>query len=56
MDKKKKQICIWMTEEELAKLKRIREHLNRNSNSDTLRVLVTEADKKILANNSAMAV
>ena len=56
MDKKKKQISIWMTDEELAKLKRVREYLNRSSNSDTLRMLVLEADKKILTENSAVAV
>ena len=56
MDKKKKQISIWMTDEEVAMLEQVREHLKRSSYSDTLRVLVTETAKKILTDNSAMAV
>lgn len=56
MNKDKKQISIWMKPEEVAALERVKEYLKRNSNSDTLRVLVVEADKKILIGNSAMAV
>jgi len=56
VNKDKRQISIWMTPEEVAALERVKEHLKRSSNSDTLRVLVVEADKKILTENSAMAV
>ena len=55
MNKKKKQISIWMTDEEVAMLEQIREHLKRSSFSDTLRVLVTETNKKILSRDTAIA-
>ena len=55
METKKKQIAIWMTAEELERLELVKEHLNRKTNSDTLRVLVDEAAKKFLPANTAMA-
>ena len=51
----KKQIAIWMTPEEYAALERVKESLHRKTNSDTLRVLVLEADKKFLSGVTAMA-
>ena len=55
MTEQKKQISIWMTPEEVAALERVKEHLKRSSYSDTLRVLVSEADKNFLPENAAMA-
>ena len=49
--KDKKQIALWAIKEELDALKRIKEHYQRKSDADMIRLLILNEDKKILQEN-----
>lgn len=44
----KKQISLWANEEEIAAFERIKKHHHRKTDSDMLRMMITDEDEKIL--------
>lgn len=47
----KVQISIWATPEEVQMFDRLKKHLMRRTNSDLIRHLINQEDKKILEKN-----
>ena len=56
MAEEKRQLSLQATEEEVRLFELIKEHYQRKSDSDMIRFLIIQESKKILNQNTAMAV
>lgn len=54
--KKRRQIALVATPDEIRKIELIMRHFRRNSYSDTMRMLISAASEKILTKSNAMTI